>query len=147
MFGWLGKLFGSSTASEKVVDSISNGLDKLIYTDEEKAEDISRDRSEGRRMFLQWIESTQGSNLARRFIALCVTCIWALQYVVSTFMLTLIPWYPEKGEQLLKSATSLQQSGEQITGAMMLVLAFYFSATHMGKFVDAAMSKFSKTPK
>ena len=40
MFGALvGKIFGTGDAAGKVVDNISNGIDKLWYTEEEKSED------------------------------------------------------------------------------------------------------------
>ena len=32
-----------------------------------------------------------------------------------------------------------------MTGAMMLIIGFYFAAPHMGQFVNSAMDRFSKT--
>lgn len=156
MFGFIGKLLGSDKAATALVDNVSSGLDKMFYTDEEKATDGAKDRSEARGMFIKWMESTQGSNLARRVIALTVTFIWALQYIVSMIMFAIAPWIsgvPE-GEgmesytsMLLASATSISSNGEAVTGAMMITLAYYFAAPHMGKIVDSAMSKFGNKNK
>ena len=38
MGGLLGKLFGSDKVIGKAVDGVYNGVDKLFYTDEEKAD-------------------------------------------------------------------------------------------------------------
>ena len=76
MFGvsaLFGKLFGTEKATTALVENVSNGLDKMFYTDEEKALDGAKDRSEARSMLIKWMESTQGSNLARRCIALSET--------------------------------------------------------------------------
>jgi len=35
----IGKIFGSDKALTSIVDNVSKGLDALVYTDEEKAQD------------------------------------------------------------------------------------------------------------
>lgn len=143
MWSWLGKLFGTDKAAASLVDNISSGLDKLVYTNQEQAADIAKSVTEGRQVLLEWLRSTSGSNLARRLIALIVTGIWALQYTVSMVLLALVPWLPEYSDQMRLSAISLQQSGDAVSGAMMLVLGFYFAAPHLGTIVTEAMSRFS----
>lgn len=143
MFSWLGKLFGTDKAATSLVNNLSSGLDKLVYTDQERSEDLAKNTTEARQVLLEWLRGTQGSNLARRLIALSVTFIWALQYVVAMCLLALVPWLPEYAVQMRESALSLQQSGEQIDGAMMLILGFYFAAPHLGNIVNTAMDKFS----
>lgn len=155
MFGFIGKLFGSDKAAAAIVDNVSNGLDKMFYTDEEKANDGAKDRSEARSMLIRWMESTQGSNLARRTIALVITGIWALQYTVSLIIFAVAPWvggspvksFPDEvvltyTEMLNASATSISANGEAVTGAMILVIGYYFAAPYMGKMVEGAMNKF-----
>lgn len=142
MFDWLGKLFGTDKAAASLVDNISSGLDKLVYTDQEKSEDHAKSVTEGRQVLLKWLDSTSGSNLARRLIALVVTGIWAAQYAVSMVLLALVPWLPEYATQMRESAVSLQSSGEAVSSAMALVLGFYFAAPHLGKIVDTAMDGF-----
>ena len=67
-----GKLFGSEKALDGVVSGVTDGLDKLIYTDEERADAAATDRSEARKMVVQWMTATQGQNLARRLISLAI---------------------------------------------------------------------------
>ncbi|QXN60170.1 hypothetical protein KUA24_103 [Vibrio phage HNL01] len=143
MWSWLGKLFGTDKAAASLVDNISSGLDKLVYTDQEKAVEHAASVTEARQVLLQWVSSTSGSNLARRVIALIVTSIWALQYATSMLLLALVPWMPEYAEQMRMSAQSLQESGEAVSGAMALVLGFYFAAPHLGSIVNTAMTKFT----
>lgn len=143
MFSWLGKLFGTDKAASSLVNNISSGLDKLVYTDQEKSEDVAKSVSEGRQVLLEWLKTTSGSNLARRMIALIVTLIWALQYTTSMVLLALVPWVPDYSVAMKESALSLQQSGDAVSGAMTLVLGFYFAAPHLGKIVDTAMNKFT----
>ena len=143
MFSWLGKLFGTDKAAASLVDNLSTGLGKLVYTDQEKAEDVAKSVTEGRKVLIEWLRSTSGSNLARRLIALIVTGIWALQYVTSMLLLALVPWLPEYSDRMRESALSLQVSGDAVSGAMMLVLGFYFAAPHLGTIVTEAVGRFS----
>jgi hypothetical protein len=139
----LGKMFGTDKAVASVVDNVSKGIDKLVYTAEEKAEDISADRSEARKMFIEWMRTTSGQNLARRLIALIVTGVWVMQYVTAMFMSLISVWVQEP-KKWLESAALIGDYAEQMNGAMMLILGFYFAAPHLGKIVDSAMGKFSK---
>jgi len=70
-FGWL---FGGSEAAGKTVDNISSGIDKLFYTDEEKADA----KKQGFELFIQWQKATQPQNLARRLIALIITVLYSV---------------------------------------------------------------------
>lgn len=145
MFDWLGRLFGTDKAAASLIDNISNGLDKIYYSEEEKADDKAKAKVEASNLLINWLSSTQGSNLARRIIALSVTAIWALQYVSAMLMLAIVPWVDAQTtiDALTASATSFRESGAQIDGAMMLVLGFYFAAPHLGSVVTTAMNKFS----
>ncbi len=64
---------GGSKAAEKAADGIYNGLDKLVFTDEEKA-DANR---EGFKMWLEYLKATQPQNVARRLIALVLVGLFA----------------------------------------------------------------------
>ena len=138
-----GRLFGSDKATEKVIDTVSSGLDKLWYTDEEKAEDKARGVSEARQFLLTWLTNTQGQNLARRFIAIACTVVWLIMYCASWIMAALAPWLVNYSAKLLESSVVIAERAESMNGAMMLILGFYFAAPHMSSIVGAAMSKFS----
>ena len=52
-FSFLGKLFGSTKALEEVVGGVGRGIDALVYTDEERAGDAAKARSEARSMVVK----------------------------------------------------------------------------------------------
>lgn len=146
MLKFLGKLFGSDESINTIVSGVSNGLDALVYTDEEKANEASKERSEARAMLIQWMASTQGQNLARRFIALSLTMMWGVMHGIKTVMATMAPWIPDKTIKIMESVTALEEATTQLNGAMMLILAFYFASPYMGSIVEGALNKFgSKT--
>lgn len=146
MWGLFAKMFGSEKALEKTVDAVSNGLDKLVYTDEEKAGDAARARSEARAMLVEWMQATQGQRLARRFLAVSVTSTWLLLYLVSIASAVLAVWLQEVSSRLLQTSKLLAGYSDQMSGAVLLILGFYFAAPHLGAIVEGALSKFSKTP-
>jgi len=137
----LGRIFGSNKALEATISGVTNGLDALVYTDEEKAQAASEERAQARQMVVGWMEKTQGQNIARRFIALIVTLIWAVQYVAAMVLDVVAIWVVD--ERMVQSANSIRSGGESVTGAMMLVLGFYFAAGHLSTIVGGAMDKFA----
>lgn len=140
---FFGKLFGSEKAMDTMVTGASNALDKLWYTDEEKADAAQQSNREIRQMVVNWMQSTQGQNLARRFIALLITSVWLLQKVVSMGLSIASVWVdPTVSEKLIESATVINSASGDMTSAMMLILGFYFAAPHMGSIAEAALKRF-----
>jgi len=131
--GIFARIFGSDEALKEVVKSASEGLDALVYTDEEKANAAANDRTEARRMVVEWLKASSGQNLARRLIALSITSVWLLQYVMAHVFGVASIWLPE----LTKARESLLQGGSDMSNAVMLILAFYFAAPHMGEIVKS----------
>lgn len=127
--GFFGKLLGTEKALDSVVRSVSNGIDALVHTDEEKSKEAAADRSEARKMLIRWMESTQGQNLARRIIALSITFVWLMQYVLSVVVGIYVN--PEN------ATTILQTGAEQMSSAVLLILSFYFAAPHMGDIIKS----------
>ena len=74
----LKRIFGDDRERGKIVDGAVKGLDKIFFTQEERAE-ASQKLNE---WYLRWLEATAPQNLARRLIALVVTAIWALILLV-----------------------------------------------------------------
>ena len=68
MWQWFGKIFGS----EKVVEGAITGIDKMFYTNEEKAE-----------MKIKLLEGFEPFKLALRFIALVITIPFVLMVMVA----------------------------------------------------------------
>ena len=142
MRGWLGKIFGTERALESVVDSVSSGLDKLNFSDQEKAEFNKKMSC----VVVDWVSSSSGQNRTRRFLAISITFVWLLQYIFAMVSSAVAPWIdPSSSLLLMKSVGAVGSYADGMTGAMMLILGFYFAAPHIGSFVGAAMDKFSKT--
>lgn len=143
MANLLSRIFGTDKALESAVDGVTKGLDALVYTDEEKAQDASQDRAEARALLVQWLEATSGQHLARRLIALSITTVWLLQYIFSWLALTVAVFVEGPMQDQLNKASQLTtQHADGMTGAVMLILSFYFAAPHMDKIVGVAMDRF-----
>jgi hypothetical protein len=143
-----GKLFGTDEAIKSTIGAVKDGIDALVYTEEEKAVDASKERSEARSMLVGWMEATQGQNLARRLISLAITGVWLLQYIVSQIASSLAIFWNTKAQQLNELAKLQLESANDMSPAVMLILAFYFAAPHMGDFAKAVVGRFqNKTEK
>ena len=142
-----GKLFGTDEAIRSTVSAVKEGIDSLVYTEEEKASDASKERSEARSMLVGWMEATQGQNLARRLISLAITGVWLLQYIVSQIASSLAIFWDSKATQLNQLAKLQLESANDMSPAVMLILAFYFAAPHMGDFAKAVVGRFQNKVK
>lgn len=137
-----GKIFGTDEAIKSAVGAVKDGLDALVYTDEEKASDAAKERSEARSMLVGWMEATQGQNLARRLISLAITGVWLMQYVVAQIAMSVAIFWTSKSKELNELATLNMKSADDMGSAVMLILAFYFAAPHMGDFAQAVVGRF-----
>lgn len=139
-----GKLLGTEAALNGIVDGVTNGLDKLVYTDEEKSDAAAADRAEARAMVVQWMQATQGQNLARRLISLIVTAVWLGMYLVALTLNVVGVWItdPATAQRIAESAAMIGDRAYEMNGAMMLILGFYFAAPHMGDIASAAIGRF-----
>lgn len=142
--GFFGKLFGSDKALEGIVTGVTKGLDALVYTDEEKANDAAKERSEARQMIVGWMAATQGQNLSRRLIALSITSVWLFGFV-SSKIVAAIAIFSEDPDKLERLSTLLMDSSVEMNNAVMLILAFYFAAPHMGDIAKAVTGRFSNS--
>ena len=144
-----GKLFGTEKALTGIVDGVTNGLDALVYTDEEKAADAAKDRSEARAMVVQWMAATQGQNLARRLIALSITGTWLGMYLLSVLCGMVAVFTNNLGVVTAAKITEVgaiaKTAAMDMNPAVMLILAFYFAAPHMGDIAKAVTGKFTQS--
>lgn len=142
--GFFGRMFGTDKAIEKSIDLVGSGLDKMWYTDEEKAEDVFRDRAAARAILIEWVDKSQGQNVARRFLALVITSTWLFMYLAEAGLHVSALWLTGDNAKLIsESAQLIGERAMEMNGAMMLILGFYFAAPHLGKIVGPAMDKFS----
>jgi hypothetical protein len=142
--GFWGKVFGTDEAIKTTIGAVKDGLDALVYTEEEKAVDGAKERSEARSMLVGWMEATQGQNLARRAISLAITGVWLSQYVISSLATSIGIFWIDKTKQLNELAEVMLKSADAMSSAVMLILAFYFAAPHMASFADAIVGKWKK---
>lgn len=144
-----GKLFGTEKALAGIVQGARDGIDALVYTDEERAADAAKDRSEARAMVVQWMQATSGQNLARRLISLSITGVWLGMYLLSVFVSMIAVFTNESGAvtatKLKEVAAIAQTSAIDMNPAVMLILAFYFAAPHMGDIAKAVTGKFTNS--
>lgn len=115
MFGAITKwLAGDNTG--KIVDGITSGLDKLVYTEEEKADT----RVKILDFKLKWAEITANQSPARRMIALIVTAMWSVLIIVGVV-----------AEALGKSEFAeycFAVLSDNVNYSFLAIIAFYFAA-------------------
>lgn len=145
MFKLVSKFFGSEKALEEMVTTATNALDKTYYTEEEKAEDKAQSRSEIRKCIIDWIQTSKGQNLARRWLALMISTVWLMGYLLGYTALTIAPWVSkETGEKLRESAEMLKEASSGMDPHVTLILAFYFAAPHLGKVIGPVLGAMQK---
>ena len=138
-----GKMFGTDEAIKSTIGAVKDGLDALVYTEEEKAVDGAKERSEARSMLVGWMEATQGQNLARRLISLAITGVWLAQYMISVLASSVALFWLDKTKELNALSKIQIDAANEMSPAVMLILAFYFAAPHMGDFAKAVITGFS----
>ena len=143
--GLLGRLFGSPKAIGEVARAARDGLDALVYTKEERAEDDRKDTTDARAVIIRWLESSKGQNLARRIIGVGVFAMWAMMWGASAAFYVASIWVAEPARWVATS-TALSGYATEINGEFMLVLGFYFAAPHLGKFAEVLSRRNSPAP-
>ena len=140
------RIFAGPETIKTTVEAVRDGLDALVFTDEEKASEAAKERAEARGMVVKWMQGTSGQNLARRWLSIAITSVWLGQYLVAQIFTISTLWiYPVERRVAWRETAELMASyAEQMNGAVMLILAFYFAAPHMGQIVDVAMARFGK---
>ncbi|MGD1831007.1 MAG: hypothetical protein ACPKM1_15710 [Spirochaetaceae bacterium] len=137
----LGNVFGTPKSVERIVDTVSNGLDKMVYTEEEEAEAKAKATTEARNFLISWLDTTKGQNITRRALAIMITGTWISLFwfmVVSQFLAI---WVDAKKDELVESATLFKDAALIMGDAMWLILLFYFAAPHMGKAIDVLLGR------
>lgn len=146
---FVGRIFGSDKAIQGAVDGVTNGLDKLVYTKEEKADAAAVDRANARAMLIDWMDKTQGQNITRRALAIIIAFTWLSQYFITGLLNIAAIWITDivTVEKVQLSAEVTANNANGMTGAMMLILGFYFAAPHLDKIIEPAMARFGNSVK
>lgn len=137
---FLGKLFGTDAAAGKVIDNISAGVDKMFYTEEEKAGDNAAARTEGFAVYMEWLRGTSGSRVARRCLALGTFAIWSIEHLTAVTMRVASVWAEDPG-RLDAAAVYLTDVATENNTLVGVVFAFYFGGPVL---VDASAAMLKK---
>ena len=141
MFGWIskgvGKVFGSDSAIRSTAQALRDGIDALVYTDEEKEHDAKEERKEARQLLVSWVRETKGQNDARKSIAMIIVVLWALLFCTAAILSTLGVWWPAA----IAASAAIGGFATGMGSELMLILGFYFAGPSMGKIVDIYKTK------
>ena len=148
MISLIKRIFGSPDIVKESLGLIRDAGDAIWYTEEEKAQDAARRGQQADKLLIDWMESTKGQNLARRLLAVMLTAIWGAMFLLGTIGDMIAPFlslYADPSFMVAwrESSSAIGERTGQMTGAMMLILGFYFAAPHMDKVVGVAIDKFS----
>lgn len=143
----LGKIFSTDKSVEKSIDALTQGLDKIWYTKEEKADaeelrwKARHDAQiKGQEMLISWIAASQGHNVARRWLTVNITTVWLLQLVLGMVFAIASVWASEP-DRLLATSGILQGYASEMGTIVMFIVLFYFAAPHMGQAIDVLLSR------
>lgn len=139
---FLGRLFGAPEATKEAVAAVKDGLDAIWYTDEEKAHDAAADRSEARKVLLEWVKNSQGQNLSRRVLAFMIGAPWVAMKLAGAFVGIAGVWFTEQPEKVTETIRLINEITSDMTPAVMLILGFYFAGPYMGRIAESALVKF-----
>lgn len=109
------KIFGDDRERAKVVDGAIAGLDKMFFTDEERAEASQKLNA----WYIEYLKASQPQNLARRLIAVIVTVIWALIVLFAVMV------YPLSESW---SAAAYETLDKVVNRPFEIIIGFYFLA-------------------
>ena len=150
---FFGKVFGSDAAIDKVIGHGKELLDDAFYTDEEKAADRAQAARETRGLVNEWIKNSQGQNLARRVLALSIGFVWLSLFLIATLLdlagvFVDMPTAVDAGQvvynKFSQASQIIDKRNDQMTGAIMLILGFYFAAPKISEIANTAMQKIAK---
>ena len=141
----LGTLFGGPAAGKEIISQVGNAFDELIHTDQEEAEEKAQARREGYSVFMSWLESTSGSRIARRIIALTVVGIWALLFIMAIISRTVAAFVDELAtiDQLMLVSNGFSTDAKEIAPLVGVVLLFYFGGPAAIDGVKALVNKWT----
>ena len=107
----LGKLFGS----KKIIEAGISGLDKAIYSAEEKAD-----------YHLKFLAAYEPFKIAQRLLALLVISIYLFVFLVGSLFM-LYGGIVDNETYVLISKDLLNLNNETLAWAVITILAFYFA--------------------
>ena len=88
---WLASVFGGTAVIDTALDGVYNGVDKLIYTEEEKADFLVKRMDQHTTM----LKAYEPFKLIQRGLAIAVTCMFAFILIVQVVLVVLSIWFSD----------------------------------------------------
>ena len=130
---FISKIFTGGVDINKALDIVSKGSDKLVFTQEERA-DLNKETTEG---LSQFIKDTASENTARsitrRYVAILVIVVYLL---ISLVIIGIGVFNTEIALELVKLTNELD-----LGTAFIAVISFFFSSYMLKKFVPESRPK------
>ena len=134
--GIFSKIFGTDDVVKKAADGIYNGIDKLVYTDEEKAEM----RLQAAQQFLKLLKAYEPFKLAQRLLALTFAIPYIVVWIISAILFVVGALVPELSNAIDASRELAKMNNETLGTSVAIILAFYFS----GGMLEGVVSKWKE---
>lgn len=131
--GIFSKIFGTDDVIKKAADGIYNGIDKLVYTDEEKADM----RLKAAQQFLKLLKAYEPFKLAQRLLALTFAIPYVAVWIISAILFIIGALVPELSNAIDASRELAKMNNETLGTPVAIILAFYFS----GGMLEGVVSK------
>ena len=129
----LGWFVGGSKSANKVLDGITKGADKLVFTDEEKADYYAQAQKIWIDMQKAAGDEASARSITRRIIAVSVIFVFLFFLVIAGMV---YPWMKDWSAHL--SALIFDSDFSYIVGA---VSVFYFGPTHIAPMINSIRGK------
>ena len=123
--GIISRIFGDNENTGKVLDGVGKGLDKIVFTKEERAE-TNLKVSE---WYLRYLEATQPQNLARRLVALAVVALWAFLILLGVVIYCIEVMLFTEAEPVIAMFV-FKVLDSLVHPPLMMIMGFYF-LTHV----------------
>lgn len=121
LFSWL---TGGGDTAGKVIDTVSNGLDMMFFTEEEKSQASLKVLD----FRIRYAEATQKQSISRRIIATAVTAAWLL----IIFIACVAGYFDVSDGSYSEFLFNVLK--DNINTPFEIILAFYFLAHIASKF-------------
>lgn len=131
----LSAIFGSSKNTETIVNGAVSGLDKMMFTKEERAE-ANQKLSD---WYLKYLEATQPQNLARRLIALLIVGLWVFLILLGV---AAYAWHGKAADDETTLAMFVfNVLNELVHQPFMMIMGFYFLAHVVRAYTEGTKDK------
>lgn len=131
MFKIFRSIFSSPENGSEIIRGAKEGLDALVFTDQEKSE-MGVDAF---KLYLEWLKATQGHNVSRRFIAIVVVMLWAFLVLIQVFFKAIEVLFDLMDGM---SAFVFTVMTDQVAVPFGVVVGFYFATQLLQRAIGAS---------